>query len=218
MDRRHTWQLTLYTIGLIAIALFTIHALSSLIFSVLGLSPSSPKWHLVLILGSFLAVAGATVGLQSLDSPTPLLQRLTSIISGAASISILGFFTVGQLSGQQAQWAITGAVTGAILGGGLGLWTTHRQGFGRVAIALTSSLCAYGLAFSLGAWTLAAIHGQRWVLALGLGLFAGLYLWLTQRTLRWTYRQWQWAIKTLKKTVLNNRDKQQFQQHNTFGK
>ena len=197
MDRRRTWPLKLYTVGLGAIALFTGHAISSLIFSVLGLSPNSPKWGLVIILSSFLALAGAAVGLQSLASLNNRLQRLTGLVKGATSISILGFYSVGQLSGQQAPWAITGAVAGLIIGGGLGFWTAHRQGFEQIAISLISSLCAYGVAFGLSCWTLAAIDVQQWGLAWGLGLLTGFYLWLTQRALRWVYRQWRCEIKNL---------------------
>ena len=170
-------------VGLVAIALFTAHALSSLVFSVLGLAPSSPQWGLALTLGSFLAIAGAAAGLQS-----RLPQRLARLISGAFSVALLGFYTVGQLTGQQAVWAITGAVLGLMVGGGLGF--VSGSGFWRVAIALTSGLCAYGAAFGFGSWTLAAIGVQRWGLALGLGLLTGLYLWFTRQALGMAYRQW----------------------------
>ncbi|MEO1507367.1 MAG: hypothetical protein AAFU84_06945 [Cyanobacteria bacterium J06633_23] len=169
-------------IGLVAIALFTVHALSSLVFAVLGLAPSSPQWGLALTLGSFLAIAGAAAGLPRLP------QRLARPISGAFSIALLGFYTVGQLTGQQASWAITGAVLGLVVGGGLGF--ASGSGFWRVAIALTSSLCAYGAAFGFGSWALAAIGVQRWGLALGLGLLTGLYLWFTRQALGMAYRKW----------------------------
>ena len=66
-------------ISLVAIALFTAHALSSLVFSVLGLAPSSPQWGLALTLGSFLAVAGAAAGLRS-EEHTSELQSLTNLV------------------------------------------------------------------------------------------------------------------------------------------
>ena len=168
----------LYMAGLGAIALFAGHAISSLVFSVLNLAPSSPNWSLGLILGSFLAVAGAASGLRSWLPP-----RLASVASGAASMAVLGFYSMGQLGGKQAQWAIAGAVGGRALGGGLGLWASkkHERRFWQAAIALTSGLCAYGMAFGRGTWTLAAVSTQRWLLALGLGVLTGLYLWLTQR-------------------------------------
>ena len=167
-----------YIAGLGAIALFGGHAISSLVFSVLGIAPSSPNWSLVLTLSSFLAVAGAASGLRSMLPP-----RLASLVSGAASGAVLGFYSLGQLGGQQAQWAIAGAVGGLAIGGAVGLWASRKQErrFWQAAIALTSGLCAYGMAFGLGTWTLAAVSTQHWLLALGLGFLTGLYLWLTQR-------------------------------------
>ena len=182
------WQATVYTTGLIAIALFTFHAISSLVFSVLGLAPSSPQWGLVLTLGGFLAVAGAAIGVQSLQR---LPRRLTGMISGAASVAILSLYSFGQLSEQDTVWAISGAVLGLVVGGGLGFWTAGKHRLGGSAIALISSLCAYGAAFGIGSWTLAALDTQRWGLALGLGLLTGLYLWCTQRGLLHMYHQWQ---------------------------
>lgn len=179
---------SLRTISLAAIALFTVHAISSLVFSVLGLAPSSPNWGLTLTLGGFLAVAGAAVGLQTLKI---LPQRLTGLLSGASSGALLCFYSFGQLSGQAVLWAITGAVVGLVAGGGLGYWSASKPGFWRVAIALVSTLCAYGFAFGLGTWTLAAVKVQHWGLVLGLGGLTFIYLWFTQRALEWTYRQWQ---------------------------
>lgn len=187
MSRRYrNWQVAFYTLGLAAIALFTFHAVSSLVFSVLGLAPSSTQWGLVLTLGGFLAVAGAAVGLQPFQR---LPRRLTGLISGASSVAILGFYSFGQLSGQETTWAITGAVVGLLVGGSLGFWTARGP-----AIALISSLCAYGAAFGLGTWTLAAISVERWGLAVGLGLLTVSYLWFTQRGLQGVYGQWRKVI------------------------
>ncbi|MBE9070376.1 hypothetical protein IQ260_27410, partial [Leptolyngbya cf. ectocarpi LEGE 11479] len=80
------------TVGLAAIALFTFHAVSSLVFSVIDLAPSSPLWGLTLTLAGFLAVAGAAVGLQSLKI---LPQWLTGLGSGAASGALLCFYSFG---------------------------------------------------------------------------------------------------------------------------
>ncbi|MEO0870159.1 MAG: hypothetical protein AAFY17_17355 [Cyanobacteria bacterium J06642_11] len=185
--RLHHWQAFLRTLGLIAIALFTFHAVSSLVFSVMDLPPSNPKWSLALILGGFLAAAGAAVGLQSLKVAPP---QLTGLVSGATSIGVLLFYSVGQMSGQDPTWAIGGAVAGVILGGSLGLWSGKRPGWWQVAIALASTLCAYGIAFGLGTWTLAALSTDRWLLGLGLGSLTFLYLWFTRRSITWIAGQW----------------------------
>ncbi|MEM7063529.1 MAG: hypothetical protein AAF572_10245 [Cyanobacteria bacterium P01_B01_bin.77] len=181
--RQKVWQ----TVGLIAIALFTFHAVSSLVFSVVDLAPSSPLWGLTLTLAGFLAVAGVAVGLQSLKL---LPQWLTGLVSGAASGALLCFYSFGQLTGREVSWAVAGAVVGLLAGGSLGVWAARKQGFWQVAIALTSLLCAYGFAFGLGTWTLAAVTVERWLLAAGLGSVTFLYLWFTQQALGWAYAQW----------------------------
>lgn len=94
-----------YTVGLVAIALFTIHALASLIFDIIGLAPSSPQWGAVLILGGLLALAGTAMGVQSLNY---IPQRLTGLVGGASSMALLGTYSVRALMGQQAGrwWAL----------------------------------------------------------------------------------------------------------------
>ena len=198
MDRYYrNWQVAIYTIGLGAIALFTFHAISSLVFSAIGLAPSNPQWRLTLTLGGFLAVAGAAAGLHSV---TPIPRWLTGLVSGASSLAILCFYGFGQLSGQQSQWAIAGAVIGLIGGGSWGVWTAGHRGVGRAAIALISSLCAYGMVFGLASWSLAAINVQHWGLAMVLGLLMALYLWFTQQALKRAYRQWRQEIITRKES------------------
>ncbi|MBT9313460.1 hypothetical protein [Leptothoe kymatousa] len=185
--RLHHWRTFLRIIGLIAIAIFAFHAISSLVFSVVDLAPSSPKWSLTLTLAGFLALAGAAVGLQSLQVAPP---RLTGLVSGAASLGILLFYSFGQLSDQNAIYAIVGAGVGLVLGGGLGYWSGGRRGFWQVAIAIASTLCAYGIAYGLGTWAFAALSTRHWPLSLLLGSLTGLYIWFTRRSLTWIYHRW----------------------------
>lgn len=183
------WSTLGQSLGLGAIALFAFHAISTLLFAVLGLAPSSPNWPFVLILAGALAIAGAAAGLQTFML-SPRLHRLMGIASGTASGVILGFFTIGQLSGKQAQWAIGGAIAGGVFLGALAGWADGRAGrrfWGR-AIASISIVCAYGAAFGLGSWGIAAVSTGRWGLAILLGLLTGLYLWLTKRSLGWIHR------------------------------
>ncbi|MEM6253549.1 MAG: hypothetical protein AAF821_11560 [Cyanobacteria bacterium P01_D01_bin.156] len=191
-NRKHSLSLhhglkSLRIVGLMAIALFTFHALSSLVFSVLGLFPDSPDWGLALTLAGFLALAATSMGLQSIQVAPP---RLTGLASGAASGGILLFYSIGQMTDQNPTWAIGGAVIGFVMGGVLGVLSGGRPGFWRVAIALSSTLCAYGLAFGLGTWTLAAMGTGRWLLSIVLGSLTFLYLWFTRRSLTWIVNQW----------------------------
>lgn len=183
--------LVLQGVGLLAIATSTFSIISSLLFGVLGLAPSSPDWHLALLVAFVFSLAGAAVGIQTFKTP---YFRQMGIISGITTGAILGFYNAGQFN-QEAALAIGGAIVGSLLGGVLAVWT-YRPQPGRaqhligVAIAIVSTFCAYGAAFGLGAWTLMALSTYHWGLALVLALPTGLYLWLTQRSLTWTYRQW----------------------------
>lgn len=181
------WQKVLRTIGLVSIALFTFHAVSSLLFSVIDLSPSNPKWTLALTLAGFLTLAATAVGLQSMRIAPP---RLTGLVSGAASVGILLFYSFGQMTEKDPTWATVGACTGVVLGGCLGFWSGRKPGFWQVAIALASTLCAYAIAFGLGTWTLAALSTGHWLLSIGLGALTFLYLWWTRRSIGWIYDQW----------------------------
>ena len=180
--RRHGW----YIPFLVAIALFSFHAISSLVFAVIGLAPSSAKWSLAPLLGGFLTVAGAAIGLHSFKR---FPKRLTGSISGASSLAIIGFYSFGQLSDQDPVMAFTGAAVGGVIGAGLGFWSARRSGFWPSAIALCASLCAYGAAFGFSTWVFAAITVGRWEIAIPLGILTGLYLWFTRRALALAYRQ-----------------------------
>ncbi|PZD73922.1 hypothetical protein C1752_01642 [Acaryochloris thomasi RCC1774] len=195
MNHRHSrqlkvWFTALQGLGLVAIASLTFSIISTILFGLLGLAPSHPDWHLVPLSGGVLALAGIAVGIQTLK---PSKTYLMGIVSGLASGAILGFYHAGQLS-QEISWAVGGAILGGLLGGALAEWAYRPQpGLGQyffgVAIAIVSTLCAYGTAFGFGAWTLMAVSTQHWGLAFLLTLPTGLYLWLTQRSLRWIYRQ-----------------------------
>ena len=181
--------------GLLIAAVYTFHAVSSLMFSVLGLAPNSPTWNLALLLGGMLAVSGIAISLQTFRLPLRLRQ-IAGIVSGASSGAVLGFYTVGQLTGQSAQGAFLGAAAGGAVLGSVALWAygSSKVGgwrrLGGLVIALASSLCTYGFAFGLGTWMFAALSTARWGLAVPFTLLTGLYLWLTQRVLVWAYRQW----------------------------
>lgn len=61
---------------------------------------------------------------------------------------------------------------------------------GAMAIALISGICAYGLAFGLGAWAFAALSTGHVGLSIPLGLLTGLSLWGTRRSWRVIAHYW----------------------------
>lgn len=194
------------SLGVVAALHF--HVVSTLVFAVLGLSPSSTNGSFLLLLAGVLGLAGTAVGIQSYLT-LPKYHTTAGTISGIASGGLLGFFVGGQLGEQQASWAFIGLSIGSLLVGSLARWAYHgttadtdadtgantnakstRIGLGRkmrqwsgAAIALTSGLCAYALAFGLFAWVWIAIDtGHLW-LAVFLSLPGALYLWFARRAL-----------------------------------
>lgn len=195
---RRAWP----ALGLVVIALPTFHVVSTLVFAILGVSPSHSRWPLLLTFAGVLAIAGMTVGLhsqlvtsRSRHNTRPRLQTLTGTISGLASGAILGFFIGGQLGDQQLLWAVIGLAIGGLCLGGVSAWAYRKQpistqqrgdgfaSFCRSSLALISGICAYGLTFGLGAWTWMALSSGRIGMAVFLGLFAALSLWCTRQAL-----------------------------------
>ncbi|MEO1619752.1 MAG: hypothetical protein AAFU53_01830 [Cyanobacteria bacterium J06632_3] len=177
------WQL----LGLVAIALFTFHTVSTLVFAVLGLNPASKTWPLVIILACVLSLAGAATGLQQRRF-TRQFSTPMAIINGLASGAILGLFIAGQLSDQDTLWATVGLVGGSLLLGTVTAWAYRRpdgkvRRFCRSAIALMGGLCAYAAAFGCSVWAWAALTAGHLLLGLLLVCATGCYLWLTRSAL-----------------------------------
>ena len=125
---------TIKWVGLAVIALPTFHIVSTLLFAVLGLAPSSSRWSLSLTFAGVLAVIGFAIGLQSKlvrrqqrSKVTDTLQVLVGTVSGVASGALLGFFIGGQLGKQQTLWAVVGLAIGAVGFGSLAMWAYRKQ-------------------------------------------------------------------------------------------
>ncbi|MEL6555330.1 MAG: hypothetical protein AAFQ63_17990 [Cyanobacteria bacterium J06621_11] len=135
-----------------------------------------------------------------------LYHTVSGVISGGASGAVVGFFTGGQLGEQAVSWAIAGLIFGSLILAVIAGWAYQRLSSLQAreeqtqkdrassgsyfwasvcggAIALISGLCAYSLAFGLGAWTLMALSVGRIALAGLLSLPTVLYLWFTRRAL-----------------------------------
>lgn len=197
-----SWGLSLLGLGLVA--LVAIHAVSVLLFSVLGLAISSPNWPFVPTLGGVLAIATGAVAVQSFGYSRQqqrrrwFMYRISGVLSGAASGAVLGFFYVGSWQGNHIVWAFGGLAVGSLLLGFLAALVygkqesqgdlaraTRRHAVVRwmgVAIALTSSICAYGLAYGLGAWAWSALNTGRLGLAIVLAGLSLLSLWCVRRS------------------------------------
>ncbi|MEL7359670.1 MAG: hypothetical protein AAFN40_24450 [Cyanobacteria bacterium J06560_6] len=191
-------------IGITTIALLAFHALSTLLFAVLGLAPGHNRWPLLLTFAGVLAVAGMAVGIQRYAKKA-WVSRLLGTVSGGFSGAVLGFFVGGQWGNQQARWAFLGLTVGGLLLGLLAFWA-YRNGRARrrmwadfwanflgSAIALISSLCAYTLAFGLAAWVWMALSTDRFGLVVLLSPLAVFYLWCARQGLKVCWQYWRWG-------------------------
>ncbi|MEM8502324.1 MAG: hypothetical protein AAF716_04145 [Cyanobacteria bacterium P01_D01_bin.1] len=173
--------------GLCFATLFTFHALSVLMFAALGQMPGSPHWSKVVFLVGVLVIASIAVCWQSFAVRQPL-YRCLGTVSSTASGAVLGTFVAGRASGEQIAWAVVGVVGGCLALGVIAFWaydarrSKSRQLVGR-AIAVINGLCAYTVAFGVGAWFLAALAASAWILASILGIVTLLFLFATRRAL-----------------------------------
>lgn len=155
---------------------------STLVFWVLGIAPSSPNWAVLVALIVVLFTAGATIGSQRLD-PTVAVGRTRATVSSALSGGLIGFYGAATVSGDRPGWTTAGTLLLAT-GAGAVSNTAHRDatpvGEGtslvRLVVLSFASVAGYGAAFVAAAWTIFAIDAGRWLLACGLALASAIAL------------------------------------------
>lgn len=182
-------RIRLLLLGLLAAGFF--HVNSTLLFAILGVAPSDRNnWPLVVVLLIVWSLSGAAFCLQSLCK-SPRLFQLLGTVGGFVNGGILGLFIAGQLSQQQARWAMFGLCLGGVLAA---VWAAHSYRpratagwFGVSALSLASGMCAYAIALYLGTWALTALSTQRYALSLGLVGPTLFFLWTTQRAVVFCY-------------------------------
>ncbi|MEL6901890.1 MAG: hypothetical protein AAFP07_13120 [Cyanobacteria bacterium J06606_4] len=162
-------------------------ALSTLLFAVMGLSPSSPTWLYALALGGMLSLAGLFTGLQGLKRFSAWQKRFHTV-SGTFSGAVLGLFTFGLLSEEKLGWTVFGLVLGSLALTGLAQWSggpprSFWRRFWRCTISLSGTFCNYAVAFGFSVWAWAALAAGELLLLMLMGAIALLYLWLTRLSL-----------------------------------
>ena len=102
-DNVKAGQKTKILLSLIAVAIITIvivfHAVSQMIFGVIDRTYESPVWVYGIALSISLALAGIACAAMSLAKKGSIFKRISTIISGATSGAILGFFYGGTIAG-----------------------------------------------------------------------------------------------------------------------
>lgn len=165
----------------VVVALISADAFSKMIFGLLGRTPAEGGWSFVIALGVSLAISGTFSGLRVMMRPKSLTRRIATIISGAASGALLGFFYAGSTTDNNAQFAIAGAVLGGVLMA-LICWRV-RHPLVAVAVAAVGAVAGYGFAFFTGATAITYLSVQKFVWGVFWGALSLAYIALTMNSL-----------------------------------
>lgn len=163
----------------IVVFLLVGHAISHLVASSLGQTPSDKSWNYVIALLVSLGIGGAGAGVQSRST---VWNQLLLLISGVATGAVTGFYYSGLAAGKNPQVAVGGAIAGGLLAVLLTwrwpsvVWT--------IALRFSGATAAYGWFFLVGATALGFLNTHHWFAGLMLSSLSLLYLWLTGRSLK----------------------------------
>ena len=185
-------QTTKTFLSLIAVAFITIiivfHAVSQMIFGVIERTPESPVWVYGIALSMSLAMAGIACTAMSLAKKKTIFKGISTIIFGATSGAILGFFYGGTAAGgKNPQVAITFAVIGALI---MAISSFYfKKGFIPITLSVAGTIYSYGFGFLAGTRAIAFLSTQNLIWGFILSFLSLTYIGLTLISLRYTIKE-----------------------------
>lgn len=190
---------------LISVAFLTtiivFHAVSQMIFGVIERTSESPIWIYGLALSISLGLAGIACVTMSLAREKSTLKRIATILCGATSGAILGFFYGGTAAGgKNPQVAIASAVIGALIMAATSLY--FKRGFIEVMLSLSGTVATYGFAFLIGTRAIAFLSTQNLIWGFCLSFLSLSYIGLTLISLGYSIKK----ITTYSVTSFRNSD------------
>jgi hypothetical protein len=191
--------------SLIAVTFITtiivFHGVSQMMFGVIERTPESPVWVYGIALSISLAIAGIASAAMSLLKRKSIFKRITTIISGASSGAILGFFYGGTAAGgKNPQVAIASAVIGALIVAVSSFY--FKKGFMLIALSVAGTIYSYGFGFLVGTRAIAFLSTYNFIWGFGLSILSLTYIGFTLLSLRYTIKQ----ITTPRATSFRNSD------------
>lgn len=179
--------LSLITIAFITTIIF-FHAVSQMVFGVIERTPESPVWVYAIALLISLAITGIASTLMSLANQKSIYHRIFTIISGAASGAILGFFYGGTAAGgKNPQIAIASAILVALI---MTISSfLFKRGFIAITLSVGGTVANYGFAFLVGTRAIAFLSTQNFIWGFCLSFLSLTYIGLTIISLRYTYKE-----------------------------
>ncbi|NJP08225.1 MAG: pentapeptide repeat-containing protein [Leptolyngbyaceae cyanobacterium RU_5_1] len=188
------------------------HAISRLVFGVLGQTPTDRAWGYVIALLISSGIAGGCSGIRSLVKQRRL-RGLATVLSGTASGALIGFFYAGTSTKVLMDWLHAwfslgenptqnypqAAIAGAVVGGlGVGIACLQCQSATlKIAVSMAGALAAYGFTFLIGAMAIAVLNTRHLDWGMALSLVSLIYLWLTVKSLAIALQQIKHAPGTL---------------------
>ena len=172
----------------VVVALVTANAFSQMIFGVLGRTAAERGWSFVIALYVSLAIAGTFCAARAMTGSRSIAGRVATIVSGAASGALLGFFYGGSTTNNNAQMAIAGAVMGGLV---IAIAIIFRVGsrFIAVAVLVAGAVAGYGFAFLVGTIAITYLSVQKLVGGIIWGTLSIAYIGLTITSLTLTVRE-----------------------------
>lgn len=170
-------------------------AFSQMLFGVLGRTPAERGWSFVIALGVSLAISGVFSGVRTLTGTKSVLGRMATIVSGAASGALLGFFYGGSSTNNNPQFAMAGAVVGGVV---MALVSFRfRSAVVAVAVDVAGAVAGYGFGFFSGATASAHLSVQQLVWGIVWGAVSLVCIGLTINSLTLAVQEIKGASGTL---------------------
>jgi hypothetical protein len=184
--------LSLITVAFIT-TIIVFHAVSQMIFGVIERTPESPVWVYGIALSISLAIAGIASAAMSLAKRKSIYKRIITILSGATSGAILGFFYGGTAAGgKNPQVAIASAVIGALIMAISSFYLKKEKGLIPISLSVAGTIYSYGFSFLVGTRAIAFFITPNFINVIwgfSLSFLSLSYILLTLISLRYTIQE-----------------------------
>ena len=171
--RLYKTEIRLFIAGITVVLLG--HAITELLFAVLGKTPANKNWNYALALYILLGLSGMAGVVWSMTKSTTW-QKLGLLAASILSGVLVGFYYGGIGSGGNSQIALLSAIAIAFLAAILTWWQPELLAS---SLKISTVICAYGFAMTAGIYSISAITSGAWLLGLIMSGTCFLFLVLT---------------------------------------
>ncbi|MCP6762044.1 MAG: pentapeptide repeat-containing protein [Fischerella sp. CENA71] len=138
----------------VVVAIATFHAISQILFNVLGVTPEEPTWFYTITFFGILGIITVASAVRVIYDTKLLINRIATMVSGSVLSALLTLFYRGITTIQNhPEVGIKTLILSAIITGFIGFY--FPRGLAGVAVGVAGTVAAYGFAFLLAAVTFA---------------------------------------------------------------